>query len=63
MSFSKESPRVNVIRETFVICALFTYVCYLCIVAYVCFPFLHWVKSCSGCFRQVFFRLRDKKGD
>ena len=21
----------------------------------VCFPFLHWVKFCSGCFRQVFF--------
>ena len=21
----------------------------------VCFPFLHWVNICSGCFRQVFF--------
>ena len=21
----------------------------------VCFPFLRWVKCCSGCFRQVFF--------
>ena len=28
---------------------------------YVCFPFLHWVKFCSGCFRQVFFHLGDKK--
>ena len=29
---------------------------------YVCFPFLRWVKFCSGCFRQVFFHLGDKSG-
>ena len=29
---------------------------------YVCFPFLPWVKFCSGCFRQVFYSLvRQKK--
>ena len=28
---------------------------------YVCFPFLRWLKFCSGCFRQVFFHLGDKK--
>ena len=26
-----------------------------------CFPFLCWVKFCSGCFRQVFFHLENKK--
>ena len=26
-----------------------------------CFPFLCWIKFCSGCFRQVFFHLGDKK--
>ena len=28
---------------------------------YVCFQFLRWVKFCSGCFRQAFFYLGDKK--
>ena len=28
---------------------------------YVSFTFLHWVKFCSGCFRQVFFQLGGKK--
>ena len=23
------------------------------------FPFFHWIKFCSGCFRQVFFHLGD----
>ena len=25
------------------------------------FPFLHWIKLCSGCFRQVIFNFGDKK--
>ena len=29
--------------------------------SYVCFPFLCLVKFYSGCFRQVFFHLGDKK--
>ena len=33
---------------------------FLCIV-HDCFPFLRWVKFCSGRFRQVFFHLGDKK--
>ena len=28
---------------------------------YLCFLFLRWVKFCSGCLRQVFFYLGDKK--
>ena len=28
---------------------------------YACFPFLCWVKFCSGYFRQVYFHLGDKK--
>ena len=28
--------------------------------SYLCIQFLRWVKFCSGCFRQVFFHLRDK---
>ena len=32
-----------------------------CLLPYVFFPFLRWVKFCSGCFRQVVFRLEDKK--
>ena len=28
---------------------------------YVCFPFLCWVKFCSGCFRQAFFIWLTKK--
>ena len=26
-----------------------------------CFPFLRWIIFCSGCFRQIFFHLGDKK--
>ena len=26
-----------------------------------CFPFLHWIKFCSGCFRQAFFHLGNKR--
>ena len=26
-----------------------------------CYPFLRWIKFCSGCSRQVFFNLGDKK--
>ena len=26
-----------------------------------CFPFLHWIKFFSGCFRQFIFHLGDKK--
>ena len=33
----------------------------LFLLPYVCFPFLCWVKFCSGCYRQVFFHLGDKK--
>ena len=32
-----------------------------CLLSYVCFPFLHLVKFCSGCFRQASFCLGDKK--
>ena len=28
---------------------------------YVCIPFLHWIKFCSNCFRQIFLYLGDKK--
>ena len=28
---------------------------------YISFPFFRTVKFCSGCFRQVFFHLGDKK--
>ena len=34
---------------------------FLCIVPYVCFVFLRWIKFFSGCFRQAFFDLGDKK--
>ena len=34
---------------------------FLCIVPYVCFTFLCWIKVFSGCFRQTFFHLGDKK--
>ena len=33
------------------------FIFYTLFYAYVCFPFLHRVKFCSGCFRQVFFHL------
>ena len=36
-------------------------VCFLCIVPYVSFPFLCWIKFFSGCFREAFFHLGDKK--
>ena len=46
MNFAlQSSSRVNVIRETFIFHVL---------LPYVYFPFTHWVKFCSGCFRQVF---------
>ena len=49
----KSSNRVNIIREMFIFQAL---------LPYVCFPFLHWVKLCRGCFRQAFFSFgRQKK--
>ena len=28
---------------------------------YFCFPFLHWVKFCKGCFRQGFFSFGKQK--
>ena len=34
---------------------------YYALLLYVCFLFLRWVKFCSGCYRQVFFHLGDKK--
>ena len=37
---------INIIRETLIFYAL---------LLYVSFPFLHWVKFCNDCFRQVFF--------
>ena len=40
------SNRVNIIRETFVFYAL---------LLVFFFAFLHWIKVCSCCFRQVFF--------
>ena len=37
-------------------------VTYYALLHYVCFPFLCWVKFCSGCFRQFFFSFgRQKK--
>ena len=36
----------------FIFCAL---------LPYVYFPFLCWVKFCSGCFRQILFHLGDKR--
>ena len=32
-----------------------------CLLPYVCFTFLRWVKFCGGCFRQVFFIWETKK--
>ena len=50
----KSSNRVNIIREMFIFQAL---------LPYVCFPFLHWVKLCRGCFRKAFFSFgRQKSG-
>ena len=52
LHYAKCSTRVNIIIETFIFCAL---------LPYVCLPYLRWIKLCSGCFRQVFFYLEDKK--
>ena len=46
----KSSNRVNINRRLF-----------LCIVPCVCLAFLCWIKFVSGCFRQAFFHLGDKK--
>ena len=45
------SIRVNIIRDIY----------FLCIAALIFFPFLCWVKFCSGCFRQVLFIWETKK--
>ena len=48
----KSSNGVNISRER---CFL------LCIVPYVCFPFLCWIKFFSGCFRLFFIWETKKK--